>query len=79
MQNTRLLIGRRSSVGLSYILTTVVTGRAQLFASDDVAALVVREFQRLDQEGFTRSIAYVVMPTTSTGWSNCAPGHWKPS
>ena len=62
MQNTRLLIGRRSSVGLSYILTTVVTGRAPLLASDDVAALVVREVQRLDQEGFTRSIAYVVMP-----------------
>ncbi|HGM6069227.1 TPA: transposase [Stenotrophomonas maltophilia] len=62
MQNTRLLIGRRSSVGLSYILTTVVTDRAPLFANDGAAALAVREFQRLDQEGFTRSIAYVVMP-----------------
>jgi REP element-mobilizing transposase RayT len=29
---------------------------------DAVAAFAVREFQRLDREGFTRSIAYVVMP-----------------
>ncbi|HGM7309463.1 TPA: transposase [Stenotrophomonas maltophilia] len=62
MQNTRLLLGRRSSVGLSYILTTVVHDRAPLFTNAAVAALAVREFQRLDQEGFTRSIAYVVMP-----------------
>ena len=62
MQNVRLLLGRRSSVGLSYFLTTVVDGRAHLFADDEAAALAIREFQRLDQEGFTRSMAYVVMP-----------------
>ena len=62
MQNIRLLIGRTSSVGLCYILTTVVDGRAPLLADDAAAALAVREFNRLDQEGFTRSIAYVVMP-----------------
>lgn len=62
MQNVRLLLGRRSSVGLSYILTTVVDRRAPLFANDAAAALAIQEFQRLDQEGFTRSIAYVVMP-----------------
>ncbi|WP_317608635.1 hypothetical protein [Stenotrophomonas maltophilia] len=79
MQNTRLLIGRRSSVGLSYILTTVVTGRAPLLASDDVAALVAREFQRLDQEGFTRSIAYVVMPDHIHWLAELRAGHGKPS
>ncbi len=62
MQNVRLLLGRRSSVGLSYLLTTVVDRRAPLFANDAAAALAIQEFQRLDQEGFTRSIAYVVMP-----------------
>ncbi|HDS1101185.1 REP-associated tyrosine transposase [Stenotrophomonas maltophilia] len=62
MQNTRLLIGRNSSVGLSYILTTVVTGRAPLFAIDAVAVLAIQEFQQLDREGFTHSIAHVVMP-----------------
>lgn len=62
MQNIRLLAGRHSSIGLSYILTTVVDGRAPLFSNDAAAALAIREFQRLDQEGFTRSVAYVVMP-----------------
>ncbi|WMJ68108.1 transposase [Stenotrophomonas sp. 24(2023)] len=62
MQNVRLLVGRHSSVGLSYILTTVVDGRAPLFANDAAALLALGEFQRLDQEGFTHSIAYVVMP-----------------
>ncbi|MHC1652883.1 REP-associated tyrosine transposase [Stenotrophomonas maltophilia] len=62
MQNVRLLLGRRSSIGLSYILTTVVDGRAPLFANDAAAALAIREFQRLDQDGFTHSMAYVVMP-----------------
>ncbi len=62
MNSPRLLLGRHSSIGLSYILTTVVHGRAPLLASDAAAELAVREFQRLDQEGFTRSIAYVVMP-----------------
>lgn len=62
MQNVRLLLGRRSNVGLSYLLTTVVDRRAPLFASAAAAAVAIREFQRLDQEGFTRSIAYVVMP-----------------
>ncbi|WP_416058536.1 REP-associated tyrosine transposase [Stenotrophomonas maltophilia] len=62
MQNVRLPIGRHSSVGLFYLLTTVVDGRTPLFASDAAAAMAIREFQRLDQEGFTRSVAYVVMP-----------------
>ena len=62
MQNVRLLLGRRSCVGLCYILTTVVHGRVSFFANDSAAAMAIREFQRLDQEGFTRSIAYVVMP-----------------
>lgn len=62
MQNVRLLIGRHSSVGFFYLLTTVVDGRTQVFANDATAAVAIREFQRLDQEGFTRSVAYVVMP-----------------
>lgn len=62
MQNNRLLRGRYSSVGRSYILTTVVSNRAPLFDNDNAAALATREFQRVDQEGFTHSIAYVVMP-----------------
>ena len=62
MNSPRLLLGRHSSIGLRYILTTVVHGRAPLLASDAAAELAIREFQRLDQKGFTRSIAYVVMP-----------------
>ncbi|MGE6334152.1 REP-associated tyrosine transposase [Stenotrophomonas sp. NPDC077659] len=62
MNSARLLLGRHSSIGLSYLLTTVVQGRAPMFACDAAAVLAIREFQRLDQEGFTRSIAYVVMP-----------------
>ena len=62
MNSARLLLGRHSSIGLSYLLTTVVQGRAPLFACDAAAVLATREFQRLDQEGFTRSMAYVVMP-----------------
>ncbi len=62
MQNVRLLIGRHSSVGFFYLLTTVVDGRTPVFANDATAAVAIREFQRLDQEGFTRSVAYVVMP-----------------
>lgn len=41
MQNVRLLLGRRSSIGLSYILTTVVDRRAPLFANDAAAALAI--------------------------------------
>jgi len=62
MNSARLLLGRHSRIGVTYILTTVVHGRAPLFASDAAAVLASREFQRLDQEGVTRSIAYVVMP-----------------
>lgn len=62
MQNVRLLIGRHSSVGFFYLLTTVMDGRTPVFANDATAAVAIREFQRLDQEGFTRSVAYVVMP-----------------
>ncbi|WP_343126019.1 hypothetical protein [Stenotrophomonas sp. SPM] len=35
---------------------------AQRCSNDAMAAVAIREFQRLDQEGFTRSVAYVVMP-----------------
>jgi len=62
MQNIRLLVGRHSSVGFFYLLTTVVDGRAPVFANDATAAVAISEFHRLDQEGFTRSVAYVVMP-----------------
>lgn len=62
MNSTRLLLGRHSSIGHSYILTTNVHGRAALFANDAVAVTAMQEFQRLDLEALTHSIAYVVMP-----------------
>ncbi len=62
MNSTRLLLGRHSSIGQSYILTTNVHGRAALFANDAVAVTAMQEFQRLDLGGLTHSIAYVVMP-----------------
>lgn len=62
MNSTRLVLGRHSSVGQSYMLTTNVHGRAALFANEAVAVAAMQEFQRLDLEGLTHSIAYVVMP-----------------
>jgi len=62
MNSARLRLGRRSSIGQIYILTTNVDRRAPLFSNDEAAALAVQEFQRLDHEGLTHSLAYVVMP-----------------
>ncbi len=62
MNSARLLLGRHSTIGQSYILTTNVHGRAALFANDAVADTAMQEFRRLDLEGLTHSIAYVVMP-----------------
>ncbi|QKW57767.1 transposase [Stenotrophomonas sp. NA06056] len=62
MNSARLLLGRHSSIGQSYILTTNVYCRAPLFANSNAAAVAMQEFLRLDLEGLTHSIAYVVMP-----------------
>lgn len=53
MNSSRLLPGRHSSIGQSYILTTNVLGRAALFANDAVAVTAMQAFQRLDLEGLT--------------------------
>jgi len=52
MNSTRLLPGRHSSIGQSYILTTNVHGRAALFANDAIAVTAMQD-QRLDLEGLT--------------------------
>lgn len=44
MSSARLLLGRRSGIGRSYILTTNVDLRAPLFANGIAAAIAMREF-----------------------------------
>lgn len=62
MNRARLCLGRHSRIGQPYILTTVTQGRRRHF-DDAIAAQVVMDVvRRIDTEGLTHSLAYVVMP-----------------
>ncbi|EPJ6837107.1 REP-associated tyrosine transposase [Stenotrophomonas maltophilia] len=62
MNRARLRLGRHSRIGQSYILTTVTQGRRHYFDDATAAQVVMEVIRRLDADGLTHSIAYVVMP-----------------
>ena len=62
MSRARLRLGRHSRIGQSYILTTVIQERRRYFDDATAAHEVMDVFRRIDAEGLTHSLAYVVMP-----------------
>ncbi|HBS57341.1 MAG TPA: hypothetical protein DEA38_16640 [Stenotrophomonas sp.] len=62
MNRARLRLGRHSHIGHAYILTTVTHGRRRYFDDPTAAQTVMDVLHRIDTEGLTHSLAYVVMP-----------------
>ncbi len=62
MNRARLRLGRHSRIGQSYILTTVTQERRRYFDDATAAQEVMDVFRRIDDDGLTHSLAYVVMP-----------------
>ncbi len=62
MNRARLRLGRHSRIGQSYILTIVTQGRRHYFDDATAAQVVMEVIRRLDADGLTHSLAYVVMP-----------------
>ena len=62
MSSPRLQIGRWSMVGHAYALTLACHDRRQLFLEARAAHVVMDVFTRLDAQGLTHSLAWVVMP-----------------
>ena len=62
MNRARLRLGRHSHIGHAYILTTVTHGRRRYFDDPTAAQTVMAVLHRMDTEGLTQSLAYVVMP-----------------
>lgn len=62
MNRARLRLGRRSIIGQSYLLTTITQGRRRWFEQHAAAVMVMQAFARMDEDGTTHSLAYVVMP-----------------
>lgn len=54
--------GRRSECHRAYHVTTGTRGRERLFEDFGRARLVVRELNRLDEEGRTATLCFVLMP-----------------
>ncbi|WP_422506273.1 REP-associated tyrosine transposase [Stenotrophomonas sp. GZD-301] len=62
MPSPRLHVGRWSSVGSIYALTSITDARARLFVQADLAALVEQVLQAMEQEQRVRNLAWVIMP-----------------
>ncbi len=62
MNRARLRLGRHSHIGHAYVLTTVTHGRRRYFDDPTAAQVVMDVHHRIDTEGLTQSLAYVVMP-----------------
>src|SRR5438132_13804120 len=58
----RLCIGRVSEVGRIYLLTVVVHQRQPVFSDWRLGRLVVEQFRLAQEDGWTDSLAWVVMP-----------------
>ena len=58
----RLRTGRHSETGRAYLLTTVVRHRRPVFADLLLARLAIAELRRCDQEGWSGTLAFVLMP-----------------
>ena len=54
--------GRFSEIGRVYLLSTVTRDREPVFCSLPAARAVIRALATEDAEGFTRTLAYVLMP-----------------
>jgi len=61
-QEHRLRTGRFSEPGRIYLITTITHHRECVFADWRTGRLVVREMARQEEQGYVRSIAWVLMP-----------------
>ncbi|WP_343651489.1 transposase [Stenotrophomonas sp.] len=62
MSRARLRLGRHSRIGQPYLLTTVTQDRRRYFDDAVAAQIVMDVVRRIDADGLTYSLAYVVMP-----------------
>ena len=62
MSYDSLRIGRHSSPGQVYLVTTVTAGRAPFFADFKLARCVIAEMRRTHATGRVNSLAWVLMP-----------------
>lgn len=60
--NHRLRIGRHSSTGQVYVITTVTRDRVPLFKDFWAARTLIQSLRWHDDQSFTRSLCFVVMP-----------------
>ena len=58
----RLRTGRHSEIGRAYLLTTVTDQRHLVFENLMLARLAIGELRRCDQEGWSSTLAFVLMP-----------------
>lgn len=61
-RSKRLRDGRVSIVGNAYVLTTVTARREPRFANFDAARTAIRCLRESDNNGFTKTFAFVLMP-----------------
>ncbi|KAF1016860.1 MAG: REP-associated tyrosine transposase [Stenotrophomonas maltophilia] len=61
MSSSRLRLGRHSLLAQVYVLTTTYL-RRRLFENDQAATCVAAQFAGIEQCGWVRSLAWVVMP-----------------
>jgi REP element-mobilizing transposase RayT len=62
MSSSRLRIGRCSLPGQAYTLTMVCHNRHRWFDDPGMAAIAMHHLRDIDQRGYARSLAWVVMP-----------------
>ena len=62
MTSPRLAKGRQSEIGAAYAVTFATHGRSPLLVQANAVRHVIAEFQLSDNEGLSRTYAWVVMP-----------------
>lgn len=62
MSYSYLRKGRFSQPGLAYHITTVTKNRQPYFQSLFTGRKLVREIMRLDEQGFSQTLCFIVMP-----------------
>lgn len=62
MSSSKLRRGRHSLPGQTYVLTTVCHRRQRRFEDPAAATIVMETLHDIDQRGYARSLAWVVMP-----------------
>ncbi|MET0889741.1 MAG: transposase [Stenotrophomonas maltophilia] len=62
MSSSRLRAGRCSIPGQTYVLTMVCQNRRRWFDDPDVSAIAMFGLKEMDERGYARSLAWVVMP-----------------